>query len=418
MPASTISRVAGLVGGQVATWALTLVWLLTVPRMLGLHDFGCLVVASSVLSVVTSLSLFGLDVHLLRLVARGSRAGLLRAAIGCAVVTCCMLLPATGLVLLALLGPAGLLLSLGYLAQAVGNIAYAVLQGDDRPGLRARWDIAAKAVFLAGSLLVTTLTGVALALALGYVVYALAGWAAVRRYRLVEPGDMAAADIREVLREDAPLGAHLVAQAVYYRSDSMLLSHLRGASAAGVYGAAYRLFDTLSFVTGLFAAVVSSRLVRLVRTDLDGARRLLRLSLLVMTVAGVGGACAVAVTAGPVIRWVFGDDYAGSADLLRVLGVALGLSFVATPLGWALMACDRQARVAAISASAAVVNVVANLLVVPAHGAEGAAWTTVVTEVVVLAGHVRALGGTDLALSWRRGLVRATGTHRVLRPIA
>ena len=384
-----LRRGVGLSAGQGATWALAVVWVVVVPRSLGPAGLGRYVFAVSVLTIATALGTIGLDIYVARAIARGDpdeeiAAGLAAGAGGAS-------LGAVGgmLVAMAVAGTVpALFLAAGFLAQAGGNVALAVFQGRERPGVRAALDVGAKSVFTAGSVWAVAngggLGGVAAAYLAGYAMYGLTAWALAIRMGWLPAAHPTAMSVRTVVRRSAPLGGHLLAQAVYYRADSTMLAPLRGPREAGRYGAAYRLFDTLSFVTTVYGAVISPRLAHLARAEPAEGHRLVRRSMVFMAVLGAGTGGAMAATAAPVIRLLYGAGYASAVGPLRLLGVALAISFVVTPLAWALVATDRQGVLAGVSWAAAAFNVGANLLAIPRWGAMGAAATTVATESVVL----------------------------------
>lgn len=384
------ARSAGLVAGQGATWVFALAWIAIVPRDLGTDGFGRFVFAHGVLTIAVGFGMFGIEVWLSRAAARRDPDEEVAAGIQIG------LLGVTGSVVLATAAAAmaapsiALGLGIGTFGFGIGNLAFAILQGRERPELRAGMDVVAKGVFFAGSVLAlmtgTDLAGIGAAYAVGYAAYAVVGWAAIRRAGLIPPLRAATRAHRgAVLRSTAPLGVHHAGQAIYYRADSAMLTPLRGAAQTGLYGAAFRLFDTASFVTSVFGSVFSPRLMQAGANDREELRRQSGLAIKAMSALGLVAAVGFAVTAEPVVQLLYGDDFAGAVTPLRILGIALGLSFVATPLTWALIAVDRQAVVARTSIVAAVVNVAANVVAIPMWGASGAAATTSLTEIVVLA---------------------------------
>ena len=101
-------------------------------------------------------------------------------------------------------------------------------------------------------------------------------------------------------------------------------------------------------------------------------------SLALIAIAGILPLAPLAV------RLMFGDAFSDAVMPLRILSIALALSFIATPLAWALVATEGQNALARTGLVAASVNVGMNLIAILRWGATGAAVTTVVTEVVVV----------------------------------
>jgi len=391
-----LGRGALLVATQASTWAITMVWMLVVPRALGPAQLGHYIVSQGVLAVAVALGLVGLDVQLVRAVARRDPSVEIASAwaLGLSLVTASS--AAGVLFCLFFLDPAAaVLLGLGCWAQAVGNLAFTPLLGRERPAPRALSDVAAKLVFCAGSVMAVEgsggVGGVCAAYAAGYLLHAGLGVGWGIRAHGIRLRDARWSATRSVFRETRPLGVHLLAQSVYYRADGVMLAPIRGAAAAGVYGAAYRLFDTLSFVTTIYGLLAGPRTARLARENPQQAAREVGTGLVAM--AGVAAAAVIGVFlfAGPVVGLVYGPAFEAAVLPLQLLGVALALSILTTPYSWALVAADRQAALARLSVVAAVVNVAANAVAIPLLGITGAAATTVLTEVLLLLGSRQAL---------------------------
>lgn len=389
-----LRRSAGLVAGQAGTWALAMVWIAVVPRRLGTADYGRFVFASSVLAIATALGGLGLEVHIGRSVARRRDDPSISSAIalgtgllvGSCLVAAALSLPGGGAVVPGL--------TLGFLLQGAGNLAFGALQGLERPGIRAAADVVAKSVFTLGSIVAVAggagLGAIGGAWAAGYAIYATVAAIALSKAGISHARPQRSA-LGPILRETAPIGGHLAAQALYYRADSAMLSPLRGAAETGVYGAAYRIFDSASFVTTIYGAVVSPRLMRAAHEDRAALVPLVRSGVLAM--AGLGAAVSVllAGAAPPLLRLLYGEAFDSATTPLRLLAAALFLSFPVTPIAWALVAVDGQRLLARVSVGAAVFNVALNLLAIPRYGASGAAATTVLTELIVLGGSWAAL---------------------------
>jgi O-antigen/teichoic acid export membrane protein len=80
-----------------------------------------------------------------------------------------------------------------------------------------------------------------------------------------------------------------------------------------------------------------------------------------------------------------GHSYDASGPVLAILALALGVSYINGVYGNALLALGRQNMLFWLTLPTLVVNLVANLLLIPPYGADGAAWAVVISEVVGLA---------------------------------
>jgi O-antigen/teichoic acid export membrane protein len=189
----------------------------------------------------------------------------------------------------------------------------------------------------------------------------------------------------EFRREVFPIGAGIVLSALYFRIDLLLVEIWRGTGPVALYNAAFRLVETVRLFPAAVLAVVLPSLFR--ATD---ARALLRVSA-VLSLFGVAAAPILWLTAGRAIPFIYGAPYAGAVPAFRILILSLPLMSLNFALTHQLIGWDGQRAYAAICAVALAVNVALNVYLVPAMSIEGAAWATVLTEVIVSSGCALAL---------------------------
>ena len=185
------------------------------------------------------------------------------------------------------------------------------------------------------------------------------------------------------LREATPYGLASVLFRLSARVDVLFLGFFIGAAAAGVYNVAYRVIFFLQF-TGYYAGValfpLASRLYVSSRKDLQA---LYRKSLNITILIAFPAACGLWLIAPGLIDLVFGDAFAESASVLRLLSGLVFLVFLNHMMGVFLMSCDQQIYRTRCYWTAAWVNVLGNLLLIPIFGIKGAAVATLLSETLL-----------------------------------
>lgn len=213
------------------------------------------------------------------------------------------------------------------------------------------------------------------------------------------------------VRQSAPLGLAMVLNAVYYRVDALMVGSISGLAAAGEYGAAYRVMDSVLALPSILASVLFPLLVRC-SGDLVRFRRLasgaLAAAQLVMVPFVVVGLAA----APPVMRLVGGSDFASGGDSLKLLMFAGLVSAADIVLGLSLIAINRNRQALWLNAAALGVNVVLNLVFIPRWGAPGAAAATLASESAV------AVVALILLNRWAGGSAGAIRSTTRLIPLA
>jgi O-antigen/teichoic acid export membrane protein len=193
--------------------------------------------------------------------------------------------------------------------------------------------------------------------------------------------------IFELLRLAWPIGLAGVFVTAYYRIDALILFHYRGATAAAYYSAAYRVLDVLQILPMTVSGVLLPLLASAER-EKGGHARVERLfglaTVLLLSVALPVAACGVILAPG-LVHLIYGHRYNPSVYLLQVLLPA----FIPICLGYLLtsqLILHQLLRpYITITFLGAVINVVANALAIPRYGAPAAAWSTLGTELLVMA---------------------------------
>jgi len=182
------------------------------------------------------------------------------------------------------------------------------------------------------------------------------------------------------LREAWPLFINQLLQGLFFKVDALLLPGLAGLSAAGAYGAAYRVSEGAGVVSSSFTLALFPRLAR--SADLTDAYRL---GLRILLQVGLPLAAGVALLSEPIVRLVGGRAYLPDAAIaLAILICYLPLSYTNGLTQYVLIAAGRQRLLTKAFVAALVFNVVANVLLIPRYSLVGAAWVTVLSEVVLL----------------------------------
>ena len=222
---------------------------------------------------------------------------------------------------------------------------------------------------------------VPVSMAAGELVYAAFVLAAVKqRFGLMWPRVDLAAWMR-VIRAGTPIAVNGIARTALYSFDVLLIATVLTRFDVGLYGAAYKPVLFASTVVGLLsvsflAAYAASQ----------GAARTSLVRRTVVCGIAVGSLVALAITAvaGPLMRDVFGADYAGAATALMILAWTIPLMAATLPYSNALIEADRQGIMMRNNLIAACANALANLAAVPLVGIEGAAAVTVASFMLVL----------------------------------
>jgi O-antigen/teichoic acid export membrane protein len=169
---------------------------------------------------------------------------------------------------------------------------------------------------------------------------------------------------------------------VYFQADLAILAVLSPSAEVARYKVAYALVTASVLIPiALNNEVMRPRLYRQ-RTDVV-RRATIRWFGVAAIVLGLATGALVFLAGPAVVSAVFGAKY-GAGTVVRILAFALPLHFVVSWAGNVLVADGRTRAVVIAQTFLAVGNVAANVVVIPRHGAAGAAVVTVATEATAL----------------------------------
>lgn len=208
-------------------------------------------------------------------------------------------------------------------------------------------------------------------------------WSSVRR-----PG--VGADLCEMLRYSGPLVPNTAAFWVVNLSDRVLITHMLGASANGLYAVSSKVPTLLSIAFGVFNLSFQQTAVESLH---DSDREKFMGRLIIQTFNVTQGAGFILVGFSPLLfGYLIGDEFRGA--LAYVPGLVLGTIFlsIAQFLGNVLISGRRTRVVGTSTIVAAIGNCCLNLVLIPRFGIFGAVVSTMVAYGAMLGLRYRSVG--------------------------
>lgn len=379
-------------GSEVLGKVATLAWTVAAARMLSEHDFGIVSYALTTMLVLSSLAAWGFDPAVTR---RGAAepGHLPRLYVSAQVWKTLIAVPVFLVTWVVLLGhpSLGSALVIGCMLLA----GFPELWSHTARSAAAAREVSAgvstalvlQRLITAAAVLVALGFGLGVeGVAVGFLVGTLVGWgahvAAVRRLDLRLPvRALRRVDLSDGIRGTFLIGLSSVVLMLLFRVDVLLLGQLDGPREVAVYSVAYRLLETVLFVT----YAINYAVLPVMSATADATRRRLGFERAVAVAAFVYLPFTVVclVDGASVLRLLFGDAYADSAaPVLAWLAPAPLFLAVATFATSVLLALERSWELFLGSTLALVANIVLNLVLIPPYGATGAAAATAASYVV------------------------------------
>jgi O-antigen/teichoic acid export membrane protein len=376
--------------------ALMLVLLMIAARFLSADDYGRFSWALSLTLIVETIMDVGLGQVTVRAVARDKDGAqdLLRQVLGLKLVWV-----AVGLALLVVVAPLlktdPRIITLCYVLGVSSAIrsylltARGLLQGLGRFDLEALTVVSDRVLLLAAGSAALWMGHGLLGLAIAFVAARAVMLGAVTILLRSVLGSVRPAFDRAIWRElqtaALPLGFFMIALNAYNYIDTVILGLMRSDAEVGWYAASYRVYEGLTYVPSILAAVLTPRLSYLFIHDRVAHRQLMMRVLAGSIAFGIllGGGALLAAT--PLVVLLFGAPYAAAARPLQILSGGALFVFATWILHAAAISTNLDRRLLLTTVVGLAANVALNIVLIPRWGIEGAAWATVVAEGITVA---------------------------------
>ena len=185
------------------------------------------------------------------------------------------------------------------------------------------------------------------------------------------------------LKESAPLGIAAFVNFLYFKADAILLSLLQTSHDVGIYGAAYKVLESLIYFPtmfmGLIMPVFSYNIFHRPAHFLRIASRTLK-AIWLVTIPLV---ISLFFLAEETIKIIAGAEFTDSVIVLQILAFALGAIFLANFFNSVLIVVNRQKLLLLILAGTAGLSLILNIIFIPYYSFMAAAVISTLCEIMV-----------------------------------
>jgi len=385
---NALTASVGKVFWDVASRSLTLLLSILLARNLGAQGYGTYAVAWYVAWMMAQMTDLGLHIVTLRSLSRTWELRVVASALAAKALVSVLLIGgfaavsaspilSTNVRLLWLLLAASLLVSwtelFGVILRSRGRIAReGIVLGALRLGL-----LVGALIALRGN---SGLEGIALGLALGGLpgLWLALAWMGkpLRRTRTSFRPDWR--QVRGLYEASLPLALTAAITLVYLRADLLILAALRGPTDAGIFASAFRLFEAMFVLSGGIVAGTFPLLAA--RFGQRGFPSLSQFVLTILLVLAIPAATGLFALADPIIGFLFGEGFSEAARPLAFLAVALVAVFMNALTTHLLIVSGRMRYLVGCMLVRLTVGLLLDLVLIPRHGAVGAAAAVAVAE--------------------------------------
>lgn len=190
--------------------------------------------------------------------------------------------------------------------------------------------------------------------------------------------------MKSLLIKSLPLFFTNIATVLYFKIDIVMIRHFLGVDSVGLYSAAYKILETLLIGANIVANTSFPIMTTIANTGtFHHVRRLSLVLTIGMSVLSAAIAVIVAISAKPMLLFLYGPSFLEATRILRVLSITIIFLFTNTVSLQFLYANRYERALLRMLAAAVLLNVALNAVLLPIFGLDGAAWATLACEVFI-----------------------------------
>ncbi|MCX6821941.1 MAG: flippase [Candidatus Aenigmarchaeota archaeon] len=190
--------------------------------------------------------------------------------------------------------------------------------------------------------------------------------------------------LKSTIKTALPLGMLSIFAIIYVRTDTILLSVMKGDAVVGWYNAAYSLVMGFKPIPHLFMNALLPLMSYYSVSSIDLLKVVYEKAFKYLLLLGLPLSMGMFLLADKIILVFYGQEYSNAIIALQILAWDSVLLFLYGCVAFILVSIDKQNHMAIIAGLAALINVVLNLILIPSFSYVGSAFATILAETFLL----------------------------------
>ncbi|TSC82965.1 MAG: Lipopolysaccharide O-side chain biosynthesis protein (O-antigen transporter) [Parcubacteria group bacterium Gr01-1014_19] len=188
--------------------------------------------------------------------------------------------------------------------------------------------------------------------------------------------------VKDILATAWPFGLMGLMGAINLNTDIIMVGWMRSAAEVGFYSAAQKPVLLLYIIPTLLASSIFPVMARMAKTFPGAVAALLEKAIAGVILCAIPVVILGVIFAGPIINILFGPEYFPAINTFRILIFTVLIVYPSAIIGNAIFAFDAQKSFVWFVMVSAVGNILLNFLLIPIWGIEGAAISTLITQLI------------------------------------
>ncbi len=278
--------------------------------------------------------------------------------------------------------------SLGIAFSSLMNLYFAFFRGVKKMNYEAIVLLLQKIIFIGVCLLLFIYKKNSTSALLAFLISLFISWQVIqlifikKRKAYEETPGHEAIQFKEYIRDVMSLALVEVFSIVYFRVTQLILERFGGFEQVGVYSASYKLIEAFTNIPSILMIVLFPGFAKLAVENINEFKVQFGNILWLLVSMGLIS-CLVCWFFGQAFFTLLGKDYSSSYIIVRYMTLALFAIYPNYLVTQSLIALDQNLKYAFVVFTALILNIILAILLVPAYGAIGSAFSVGICEVII-----------------------------------
>jgi O-antigen/teichoic acid export membrane protein len=187
-----------------------------------------------------------------------------------------------------------------------------------------------------------------------------------------------------LIKEAIPFSMTIFVGMIYLKIDTVMLSSMKGYEAVGWYNASCTIIFALLFIPNIYILSIFPLMSRFYKNNSNNDLKIIiEKSSKYMFMLSLAITLLLLTLSEKIIYLIYGNSFANSITILKILSIYLPLRFVNNITGYTLASINKESFHAGVGLIGAFVNIILNIYLIPHYSFIGAAIATVLTEIIM-----------------------------------
>jgi len=191
---------------------------------------------------------------------------------------------------------------------------------------------------------------------------------------------------KKFLKESYPLGVAAIISFLYFKIDTILLSVMKDISDVGIYNAAYKIIENITFFPAMIMGLILPIMSKNIFYNKSEFKKISNKTFKVLWILVVPLLIGTLFLADGIINLIGGAGFSESGNVLRILVFALVFIFFGNFFNSVLISGNKQKKLTLVLILAAIFNITLNIVFIPKFSYLASATISVFTEMIVVIG--------------------------------